>query len=53
VNRIEVAAVAGAMGWGIHLTHTGVSYVLWRLDDNFAAYLGGVYERLIPEETEV
>ena len=39
-------------GWGVHLAHTAVSFVLWRVDDTISVDLGGIYERLLSNNKE-
>ena len=48
-HRIEVAAFAGALGWGAHVAHCAIAYVVYTTVERNAVLVdvGGLYQPLI------
>lgn len=51
-HRVEVAAFASALGWGTHVAHCAVAYVVYRTTERNSVLveLGGLYEPLIASD---
>jgi hypothetical protein len=54
-HRVEVAAFASALGWGTHVAHCAVAYVVYRTTERNTVLveLGGLYEPLMSDATDV
>ena len=54
-HRVEVAAFAGALGWGTHIAHCAIAYVV-RVTcepDAVLVDVGGLYQPLISNQADV
>ena len=54
-HRVEVAAFAAALGWGMHVAHCAVAYVVYQTTERNTVLveLGGLYEPLMRDATDV
>ena len=54
-HRIEVAAFAGALGWGAHVAHCAIAYVVYTTVERNTVLVdvGGLYQPLISNQADV
>ena len=54
-HRVEVAAFASALGWGTHVAHCAVAYVVYQTTERNTVLveLGGLYAPLMGDATEL
>jgi hypothetical protein len=54
-HRIEVAAFAGALGWGAHVAHCAIAYVVYTTVERNTVIVdvGGLYQPLISNQADV
>lgn len=54
-HRVEVAAFAAALGWGFHVAHCAIAYVVYQTTEpnTVLVEVGGLYEPLMRDATDV